>query len=143
MLSFLLGLFFVSSMQPMSMISMLILIVLFYSYIMYIVLGGYWFSYALVMVMLSGVLVVFTYMVSLIPNEKFEEYNLLYLLIVMMFMVSGYYMWMYQWKFSFISLSLWYSFFSSMNIFMVSFLLLIMLLVVWLSYYGYGAFRVF
>nr|WIM51599.1 NADH dehydrogenase subunit 6 [Corythalia opima] len=137
-----LGMLFIGSIQPMFMISMLILIVVMYSYIIYSVMGGYWFSYAMVMVMLSGVLVVFTYMVSLIPNESFESYNLLYMMGLVMFLVEMYYMWMYDLKWGLMSLELWMSYFSVFNVFMVGFLLCIMLVVVWLSYIGCGALRI-
>lgn len=143
MLRLLLGLFFVRRVQPMFIIRILIIIILVYSYILYILLGGYWFSYALVIVMLRGVLVVFTYIVRLIPNERFEEYNILYILGITLFMVGGSYIWVYQWKYSFVSLNLWRSFFRIFNIFIVRFLLLIILLVVWLRYYSWGALRVY
>nr|YP_009058783.1 NADH dehydrogenase subunit 6 [Plexippus paykulli]AIM52649.1 NADH dehydrogenase subunit 6 [Plexippus paykulli] len=141
MLVVVLGIFFVSSVQPMFMISSLILIVLMYSYIVYIMIGGYWFSYALMMVMLSGVLVVFTYMVSLIPNESFESYNLMYMMGMLLLLMGGYYILMYDFKGGMLSLSLWMTLVSVFNMFMVSFLLSIMLVVVWLSYMEYGALR--
>nr|YP_009655376.1 NADH dehydrogenase subunit 6 [Epeus alboguttatus]QCL18093.1 NADH dehydrogenase subunit 6 [Epeus alboguttatus] len=136
-----LGIFFVSSVQPMFMVSSLILIVMIYSLYMYMMIGNYWFSYALMMVMLSGVLVVFTYMVSLIPNTSFENYNIIYIMGMLMFMMGGMYMMIYMEKGSYISLNLWSSFISMFNIFMISFLLGIMLIVVWLSYLSYGAMR--
>lgn len=137
-----LGVIFVRRIQPIFIIRRLILIALLYSYIVYIIIGGYWFRYALVMVILRGVLVVFTYIVSLIPNERFERYNLFYIVIVMLMMVGGYYMWIYRLKNSFISLNLWFTFFGIFNIFIIRFLLIIILIVVWLRYMGRGALRV-
>nr|YP_009040879.1 NADH dehydrogenase subunit 6 [Telamonia vlijmi]AIB04200.1 NADH dehydrogenase subunit 6 [Telamonia vlijmi] len=137
----LLGIFFVSSIQPMFMVSSLIMIVVMYSYMLYYMIGGYWFSYALIMVMLSGVLVIFTYMVSLIPNESFENYNLMYIMFIMMMLVGSFHVIEYKMKWSIVSLNLWMSFIGMMNMFMVGFLLSIMLLVVWLSYMDYGALR--
>nr|YP_026101.1 NADH dehydrogenase subunit 6 [Habronattus oregonensis]AAT02492.1 NADH dehydrogenase subunit 6 [Habronattus oregonensis] len=142
MMLVLLGMLFVSSIQPMFMISSMIMIVLLYSYMIYISMGGYWFSYALIMVMLSGVLVVFTYMVSLLPNEMFENYNFVYMVGMMILLLGGYFMVIYGEKWGVVSLNLWLSYVGMFNIFMVSFLLSIMLMVVWMSYMGYGALRI-
>lgn len=142
MLIVLLGIFFISRIQPIFMIRILILIVLAYSYLIYFVLGGYWFGYALIIVMLRGILVVFTYIVSLIPNDRFEEYNLLYIFRLIIFTIGGSYIFIYYNKFRRISLILWGSFFRNFNIFIVRFLLLIILLTVWLRYFGYGALRI-
>nr|YP_010154939.1 NADH dehydrogenase subunit 6 [Phanuelus gladstone]QQX28282.1 NADH dehydrogenase subunit 6 [Phanuelus gladstone] len=139
----LMSMLFVSGIQPMLMISMLIMIVLLYSYMIYVMMSGYWFGYVLMMVMLSGVLVLFTYMVSLIPNESFENYNLMYLMGLLFMMIGSYYYWMMDLKHSFMSIMLWSSFMSLFNLFMISFLLMIMLLVVWLSFIGCGAIRVY
>lgn len=138
----LIGLLFVRSIQPIFIVRRLILIVLLYSYMIYIIMRGYWFSYALVLVILRGVLVVFTYMVRLIPNERFENYNLLYILIIIVFMIGGYYVWIYDMKFSGISLRLWFSFVGIFNIFIVRFLLTVILIVIWLRYIGCGALRI-
>lgn len=137
-----LGLIFIRRMQPIFIVRRLILIILIYSHIIYIIIGGYWFRYALIIVMLSGVLVVFTYIVSLVPNERFENYNLLYIMGIIMFMIRIFYVWSYDLKYGIISLSLWRSFFRIFNIFIVSFLLTIMLIVVWFRYIGCGALRV-
>nr|YP_009058796.1 NADH dehydrogenase subunit 6 [Selenops bursarius]AIM52662.1 NADH dehydrogenase subunit 6 [Selenops bursarius] len=142
MLFFGLSVFFVSSVQPMFMVSSLIMLVLIYSYVVYNVMGGYWFSYMLMMVMMSGVLVVFTYMVSLSPNESFENYNLVYVFIFMVFAVSEF-SYIYGKNMSFLSLVLWNSYFGIFNLFMVSFLLSVMLIVVWLSCKNDGAMRVY
>lgn len=82
---------FIIRIQPIFIVRRLILIVLIYSYIVYIVIGGYWFRYALVIVMLRGVLVVFTYIVSLVPNERFENYNLIYLVRIILVLVGRFY----------------------------------------------------
>nr|YP_009562243.1 NADH dehydrogenase subunit 6 [Cheliceroides longipalpis]QAU56489.1 NADH dehydrogenase subunit 6 [Cheliceroides longipalpis] len=143
MMLMLMGMLFVSSMQPMFMVSSLIIIILMYSLYIYMNMGGYWFGYALMMVMLSGVLVIFTYMASLSPNDSFENYNIMYMLIFMMMFIGSYYILMYEYKFSIISLMLFKSFFGLFNVFMISFLLMIMLMVVWLSYMMYGALRIY
>nr|YP_009744385.1 NADH dehydrogenase subunit 6 [Oxyopes hupingensis]QIE13338.1 NADH dehydrogenase subunit 6 [Oxyopes hupingensis] len=140
-LIFLLGVFFLVSLQPVFMVSILIFMTLFYSYLIYEVIGSFWFSYMLLMVMLSGVLVIFTYMVSLIPNESFEIYNLMVLLSFMM-MVFIKWSGLYKMDMSVISMDLWVSYLGLFSFFLVSFLLGIMLLVVVMSYMSEGSFRV-
>lgn len=137
----LIGIIFVIRIQPMFIIRILIIIVILYSYIIYIIIGRYWYGYALIIIILSGVLVVFTYMVSLIPNERFDNYNLIYIMGFLFMLVGFYYIWIYELKFVIISLNLW-TFLRLFNIFIVRFLLIIMLLVVWLRYIGRGALRV-
>lgn len=95
------------------------------------------------MVILRGVLVVFTYMVRLIPNESFENYNVIYMVGIIFLLIEGYYFWMIDWKYGIISLSLWSSFISFFNLFIIRFLLIIILVVVWFSYIGYGAIRIY
>lgn len=136
------GLIFIRRIQPIFIVRRLILIILIYSYIIYIVIGGYWFRYALIIVILRGVLVVFTYIVSLIPNERFENYNLLYIVGIIIFIVGRFYIWRYDIKFGIIRLRLWRRFFRIFNIFIVRLLLTIILIVVWFRYVGYGALRV-
>lgn len=138
----LIGLIFIRRIQPIFIVRSLILIVLLYSYIIYIIIGRYWFRYALVIVILRGVLVVFTYIVRLIPNERFENYNLLYIIGVIIFLIGRFYVWIYDIKMGVISLNLWRRFFSFFNIFIVVVLLGIILVVVWLRYMGFGALRV-
>lgn len=136
------GIFFITRIQPIFIIIRLIFIVLLYSYIIYIIMGGYWFGYVLVLVMLRGVLVVFTYIVRLIPNERFERFNLLIIITVILIFIGGYYILVYELKFGMISLTLWRTFFGIFNIFMIGFLLIIILVVIWLRYMGRGALRV-
>nr|YP_009107079.1 NADH dehydrogenase subunit 6 [Oxytate striatipes]AIT96926.1 NADH dehydrogenase subunit 6 [Oxytate striatipes] len=138
---FLMGVFFVISFQPLFMVSSLILITLMYSYLIYKITGTFWFSYILLMVMMSGVLVVFTYMVSLIPNESFEIYSLMFFFSFLMMMLLNFNFFFLS-DMSFISMNLWMTELSYMNLFLVSFLLVIMLLVVYMSYMEEGAFRV-
>nr|YP_010318771.1 NADH dehydrogenase subunit 6 [Asemonea sichuanensis]ULX45820.1 NADH dehydrogenase subunit 6 [Asemonea sichuanensis] len=137
----LLSIMFLSSIQPIMMVSMMIMIVFMYSYMIYKVMGGYWFSYILLMVMLSGVMVIFTYMSSLYPNESFESYNLVYVFMFMIF-YTGMLILFYNINHSYISIGVWSSWFSMFNLCLVIFLLSIMLIVVWMSYMGYGSVRI-
>nr|YP_010460113.1 NADH dehydrogenase subunit 6 [Lycosa singoriensis]UUC05160.1 NADH dehydrogenase subunit 6 [Lycosa singoriensis] len=140
MLMFLFGVFFVMSMQPVFMVSMLIIITLFYSFFIFEVIGSYWFSYLLLLVMLSGVLVVFTYMVSLIPNESFEVFGMVFMFFFMFFFVE--YFNVFKVNMGFVSMSLWESYLGMFSLFLISFLLVVMFLVVLLSSMNIGSVRV-
>lgn len=135
------GIIFVRRIQPIMIIRRLIIIILIYSYIIYIILGGYWFCYVLILVILRGVLVLFTYIVRLIPNESFENYNLIYIFILII--IIGIFLYFYKYRIDYIRLFLWKSYFGIFNLFIVRFLLGIILIVVWLRYLGYGAVRIF
>lgn len=132
---------FVIRLQPVFIVRVLILISLLYSYMIYNVLGTYWFRYVLLMVILRGVLVVFTYIVTIIPNESFEIYNLVvvfFLIVLFLVELLG----SYELDYSLITANLWVSYLGIMTLFLVGFLLIIMLLVVSLRYVSSGAFRI-
>lgn len=101
---------------------------------------GYWFSYALVIVILRGIIVVFTYIVRLTPNERFERYRLIILFIVIFFITIG---WDYviNNSITYLCLTLWLWYVRFYNLFIVRFLLRIMLIVVWFRYINEGAVR--
>lgn len=136
----LIGLIFVSRIQPIFIISSIIIITILYSYIIYIIIEIYWFGYVLVIVILSGVLVVFTYIVRLSPNERFENYNLVILLLVIFILIFRRYI--YYDNMSYISLFLWVSYVGLYNIYIVGFLLGVILMVVWIVGVKLGAVRV-
>lgn len=140
-LTLVIGIFVVTRLQPIIMITIIIIIVLIYSYFVYISIAGYWFSYILVMVILRGVLVVFTYIASLIPNELFENYNILYMYIFFIGRIL-YYDYVLKRIHELVSLIIWMSWYGILNIFIVSFLFIIILIVVWLRYSNEGAIRV-
>lgn len=136
-----LGILFVRRIQPIIIVRSLIIIILLYSLYIYNWIRGYWFRYALIIVILRGVLVVFTYIVRLIPNERFERYNLIYIFIFIV-MIIGRYILYYSYNMCFISLGIWRTYIRIFVLFMVGFLLRIILIVVWLSYMNNGALRV-
>nr|AIT76181.1 NADH dehydrogenase subunit 6 [Pirata subpiraticus] len=140
MLMFLFGTLFVMSLQPVFMVSSLIIITLVYSYFIFKMIGSYWFSYLLLLVMLSGVLVVFTYMVSLIPNESFEVYMMVVVFFFMFFFMKSYSE--YSVNMGFVSINLWESYLGMFSLFLISFLLVVMFLVVMLSNMNMGSVRV-
>lgn len=135
------GLFLVSTIQPIVIITIIIIIVLIYSYIIYISVMRYWFRYIFVIVILSGVLVIFTYMTRLIPNERFENYNLLYIFIFIIITIAVY-EYTYREDTSLVSLNIWNIWFGNINIFILVVLLIIILMVVWFRYINEGSLRI-
>nr|YP_010545526.1 NADH dehydrogenase subunit 6 [Parasteatoda cingulata]UYG23923.1 NADH dehydrogenase subunit 6 [Parasteatoda cingulata] len=138
-----LGLMFVWSIQSYSMIVSLIMMTLGYSMFLYYSMGSYWYSYMLVLVMMSGVLVLFTYIASLIPNESFEYVGLVYasIFLSMIMMMKVNYSTNYNIDMSMILLKMWNLLLGMYNMYMVLFLLMIMVMVVWLSNFDVGAVR--
>lgn len=125
----------------MFIVGILILITLIYSFFLFIFIGVYWFRYALVIVMLRGVLVVFTYIVRLFPNERFEIYSIIYIILFMfLFFRRGYIV--YGGDCRIVSINLWVRYVSMFNLFLVVFLLRIMLIVIWVRELSEGAVRV-
>jgi len=132
---------FLRSIQPVLMVVSLIIIVFIYSIFMIMNIGVYWYSYALVLVMLRGVIVVFMYISRLIPNERFEIYNLIFL---------GIFLWLFVLKYEFnygydmriLRFNLWFSCVGMLRLFLVVFLFGIILIVVWIRCFNKGAVRV-
>jgi hypothetical protein len=135
------GVFLVRRLQPIIIITIIIIIVLMYSYFVYISIIGYWFSYILVIVILRGVLVIFTYIIRLIPNELFENYNIIYIYIFLIMRIISYEYILNEIN-ELISLIIWISWYGILNIFIVSFLFIAILIIVWLRYRNEGAIRV-
>lgn len=138
---FILMVLFVRMTQPVFIIGIIILIILLYSYVLYDVMNSYWFSYILIIVILRGVLVVFTYIITLIPNERFENFYFIFLFFLIIIFISG---WNegYSYNINYLCLHLWLSYVRFINLFIVRFLLGIILIVVWLGYINEGAIRV-
>lgn len=135
------GILFVIRLQPVFIIRRIIFITFIYSLYIYIELGSYWFSYLLLIVILSGVLVVFTYIITLIPNERFEITGLLFIIIFIFIYVIKYKEIFYN-DIRLERVNLWNTYLGIFNIFLVRLLLLVILIVVFLSNIHYGSFRI-
>lgn len=140
-LIFLLRTLFIIRLQPVFIVSILIMVRFLYSYIIYIIGGRYWFRYVLLIVILRGVLVVFTYIITLVPNENFEVYNLVMIFIFMIFIILVY-SYDYEIDIRLITLNLWVRCLGIFRLFVISFLLGVIILVVKLRYLNDGSFRV-
>nr|YP_009691845.1 NADH dehydrogenase subunit 6 [Argiope perforata]QEG58625.1 NADH dehydrogenase subunit 6 [Argiope perforata] len=137
-----LGVLFVLSIQPMMVISSLIFTVLLYSMYLYWNLSSFWFSYMVILVLMSGVLVIFTYMMSVLPNESFEVSSLVMLVlgIILLYKYSGYEDFMQDMSMG--SMSIWMSVTLMVSMFLVIYLLAMMVMIVWLSMMEKGAIRI-
>nr|YP_025733.1 NADH dehydrogenase subunit 6 [Songthela hangzhouensis]AAP51143.1 NADH dehydrogenase subunit 6 [Songthela hangzhouensis] len=62
---------FIMSNHPFLMILLLMMITLWTSILIYYSLLTSWFSYVLLIILLSGVMIIFMYMATLSPNESF------------------------------------------------------------------------
>lgn len=133
--------FFVIRFQPLFIVRRLILIRLFYSFIIYKIVGTFWFRYILLIVILRGVLVVFTYIARLIPNESFEVYRLIIFFSIVVIILVGFDFFYFK-DIRIIRINLWVTFLRILNLILISFLLVIILLVVYVRYIEEGAFRV-
>nr|QDP17901.1 NADH dehydrogenase subunit 6 [Parachtes limbarae] len=143
MIMVVLGMLFMLSNHAMMSIMCIIGIVLFYFYMSFVMCGGVWFGLVMVLVMLSGVLVIFTYMASLVPNDKFELMQVGYGFIFILCLMVGFdLMMLYGYDVSFLCLKLWDVDFMIYLMFGLSFLLLIMLFIIDIVGSFMGALRV-
>nr|YP_010026030.1 NADH dehydrogenase subunit 6 [Cyriopagopus hainanus]QOQ36844.1 NADH dehydrogenase subunit 6 [Cyriopagopus hainanus] len=135
----LMSLIFMISTHPMSLVMAMMVIVLMYSLEMYWGSGTFLYSMVLMLVILSGVMVIFTYMASMNPNEKFE-----FFFVGMMIMLLFSFYWGNEWKImvTFEMLDMWNSSIMVVNEYLVSFLLVIMFMTIWISGWWYGPLRV-
>lgn len=138
-----LGIIFVWNIQPYIIIIRLILITLVYSMFIYIRIGSFWNRYILMLVLISGVLVLFRYIARLIPNERFEYLKLLYIrIIIYLIFISKYiYLYIYKLDVRIYLLKMWKMSVNLYNIYLVLFLLRIIIMVVWLRSIDGGAVR--
>lgn len=76
-ISIFLGVIFVIRIQPLVIIRIILIIVLLYALDIYYESIRFWFGYILIFIVLRGVIVIFTYVIRLIPNESFEFFSFL------------------------------------------------------------------
>lgn len=138
-----LGLIFVWNVQPYIIIIRLIIITLGYSIFIYIRIRRYWYRYILILVILRGVLVLFRYIASLIPNEKFEYIKLLYVRVfIYLILIIGFNQISIYWGDTRLLLfKMWNILINLYNLYLVLFLIRIIIMVVWLRNCDSGAIR--
>nr|QLD97086.1 NADH dehydrogenase subunit 6 [Secretargas transgariepinus] len=62
---------FLMSTHPMTMIFMMIMMTMTIAFLMYSMMKSLWFALILILLLLGGMMILFIYVVSLTPNEKF------------------------------------------------------------------------
>lgn len=123
------------------MIGLLILLVVIYSLNIYWISNRFWFGYILILVILSGVLVIFSYVLSLCPNERFEFFSLVFLISIFIWYFFVEEKFNVIRDFSFLSNFLWEGVNRIFNIYLVFFLLGVIIIVVYVSCPKIGALR--
>nr|YP_009172240.1 NADH dehydrogenase subunit 6 [Hypsosinga pygmaea]ALF36397.1 NADH dehydrogenase subunit 6 [Hypsosinga pygmaea] len=136
------GMLFMLSNQPMMIIGSLIFIVLLYSLLLYWMFSSFWFSYMVILVMMSGVLVIFSYMMSILPNESFEISGLLFLFLEIFLIYKTNYSSEFVQDVSLEGVKIWWNCSLMYSLFLVMYLLLMMVMVVWISLMERGAIRI-
>nr|AUJ21375.1 NADH dehydrogenase subunit 6 [Tetragnatha versicolor] len=138
-----LGMMFVWGSHPLLMMGGLVILVLMIFLYLYFSMMSFWVGYLLVLVMLSGILVIFSYMLSLVPNLSFEEFSLLMPLVLFVF--AGYSIMekFYGGDISLYTYSIWVKNLSLMTFYLASLLLLLMVVVLFLSIMNKGSLRVY
>nr|AUJ21356.1 NADH dehydrogenase subunit 6 [Tetragnatha sp. Rapa Nui] len=138
-----LGMMIVWGSHPLLMMGGLVILVLMVLLYLYYNLMSFWVGYLLVLVMLSGILVIFSYMLSLIPNLAFEEFNLF--MPLLLFIFAGYSIFenFYMGDMSMFVYMIWWGELSFMTFYLVSLLLLLMVIVLFLSIMGSGSLRIY
>nr|QZM06663.1 NADH dehydrogenase subunit 6 [Nysius sp.] len=69
--------------HPLSMVLIIILQTLIISVMTGMILSSFWFSYIIMMIMMSGMLVLFIYMASIASNEKFKFSIILFSMMIL------------------------------------------------------------
>nr|AUJ21384.1 NADH dehydrogenase subunit 6 [Tetragnatha macilenta] len=129
--------------HPILLMGGLVILVLSCMLYMYMMMNSFWMGYLLVLVMLSGVLVIFSYMLSLIPNLVFEEFVILFPLLLIMFssylvLDSCFFL-----DLSCYLYSIWVMGMNLITTYLVVLLLLLMVIVLYLSIMSEGSLRLF
>lgn len=128
------GVLFLRSSQPIIIVMRLIFVSLVYSFIIYEGIGTFWYSYILLLVILRGVLVVFTYIASLVPNEMFEINYFIVIVTVVVLLMGRYWGGVMKHDWRVVILEIWMYGISFFNLFIVGFLLGVIVIVVWMTF---------
>lgn len=136
------GALFILSVQPIIVIRRLILTVLIYSIYILWIIRSFWFRYIFVLVIMRGVLVVFTYIISVLPNERFELSSLVLVVLGLVILYK------YSKFEEFIreggqgAIQIWWGVIIFVRIFLVIYLLVVIIIVVWIRILEKGAIRI-
>lgn len=137
-----LGVIFVLRVQPIMVIRSLIFTVLIYSLYLYWNIRRFWFRYIILLVLIRGVLVVFTYIISVLPNESFEISRLLVLIFSLILIYNNNFYEEFIQDIRLGRIKIWEIKTIVLSLFLVVYLLFIIIIVVWLRVIERGAIRI-
>lgn len=137
-----LGVLFILRIQPIIIIRRLIFTVLIYSLYLFWYLRRFWFSYIIVLVLIRGVLVVFTYIISVLPNESFEVSRLIVLVFRIVLIYKNKFHEEIIQDIRLGRIKIWERITIILRLFLVIYLLFIMVMVVWVGIIERGAVRI-
>nr|UGS80357.1 NADH dehydrogenase subunit 6 [Kaestneriella sp. KaspPE] len=160
MLNLILAMLFLKSINPLSMGMILIFQTLFVALLLGSMTKTFWIMYLLMLTFIGGMLVLFIYVTSIFPNEKFlfdqKSSFLLMLTLLMIFMLTNIYFTMFKFNMSFIdqtfnlpvmnktilyTTKMFYSSTSPILIFLVLYLFFCMIVVIKITYLSKGPLR--
>nr|QYK19508.1 NADH dehydrogenase subunit 6 [Episcapha opaca] len=88
MMSFSMSMTFLFLSHPLSLGLILLIQTILISMISGMLYVNYWYSYILFLIMVGGMLIMFLYMTSIASNEKFKPSNLLIFMLLIMLMIT-------------------------------------------------------
>nr|YP_010535412.1 NADH dehydrogenase subunit 6 [Argas ricei]UYB77986.1 NADH dehydrogenase subunit 6 [Argas sp. San Antonio ARK-2022a]UYB77999.1 NADH dehydrogenase subunit 6 [Argas ricei] len=87
-ISMIISIMFFMSLHPLTMLMTLIFFTFNIIFIMYLMLNSTWFPMILILLILGGMLVLFIYVVSVVPNKKFIYKKWMAILFILPFVLS-------------------------------------------------------
>nr|ATA58339.1 NADH dehydrogenase subunit 6 [Bolivaritettix yuanbaoshanensis] len=93
-LSMMMNIMFMNTKQPMNMIIIILIQTAITTFLMSIMMKSSWFNYILMIIFIGGMMVLFTYITSIAPNEKnYNKINIMSSTIIITLMMTLPYIW--------------------------------------------------
>nr|QID48515.1 NADH dehydrogenase subunit 6 [Bolivaritettix sikkinensis] len=93
-LSTMMNMMFMNTKQPMNMIIIILIQTVITTFLMSITMKSSWFNYILMIIFIGGMMVLFTYITSIAPNEKnYNKINLMSSTIMILLFMTLPYIW--------------------------------------------------
>lgn len=75
--------------HPLGIVILFVVVRMLYSLKIYFMLGTFWYRIILILVMIRGIMVVFSYIARIVPNEKFKmNFWILVILFMSLFFIK-------------------------------------------------------
>lgn len=138
-----LGIIFIWGSHPLLIIGGLVILVLATFLYLYYRLTRFWVGYLLVLVILRGILVIFSYILRLIPNLAFEEFNLFIPILMLIFILYSFLDKIYLSDLRSYCYVIWSNEIGIITFYLVRLLLLLIVIVLFLRIIRKGSLRVY